>query len=60
MAEYHVTWEIDIEAGSPREAAEIALQIMHDTQTDPDSACIFKMKDHDTGESTTVDLAEEE
>ena len=30
MAEYRVKWEIDIEATSPRKAAEEALKIQHD------------------------------
>jgi len=30
MTEYVVTWEIDIGAESPREAAELAFQIMQD------------------------------
>ena len=60
MAEYKVAWEIDIEADSPRKAAEIAFQIMHDTQTDYDSACFFAVKDKATGASCLVDLADEE
>lgn len=40
MTRYLVTWEIDIEADSPREAAEAALHI----QRDPDSiATVFKV-----------------
>lgn len=37
MATYRVTWEIDLEAGDAREAAELALA----TQRDPDSIATF-------------------
>jgi hypothetical protein len=51
---YFVTWEIDIEAESPVEAARRALEI----HRDPESiATIFIVKD-EAGDSTTVDLTE--
>lgn len=31
--EYHITWSIDIDADSPREAAELALKIQRDTES---------------------------
>jgi hypothetical protein len=40
MAEYHVKWEIDVEAGSPKQAAKKALKI----QRDPESiATVFEV-----------------
>ena len=50
---YRVTWVIDLEASSPREAAQQALAI----QRNPESiATVFEVSD-DTGEApTTVDL----
>ena len=48
MSEYFVSWEIEITADSPREAAELALTI----QRDPHSlATIFKVYHEDTGYS---------
>ena len=49
---YHVTWEIDIGAASPKEAAEKALAIQHD----PDSlATVFDVAD-EAGDITRIDL----
>lgn len=53
---YRVTWEIDIDAGSPREAAELCLAL----HRDPDSTATFFMVEDDDGNKTTVDLQEEE
>ena len=40
MAEYHVRWDIDVEAGSPKQAAKKALKI----QRDPESiATVFEV-----------------
>ena len=56
MTEYRVTWEIDIEADTPLEAAEEALTI----QRDPEStATFFKVWEHFSGvigKAHTVDL----
>lgn len=55
---YRVEWAIDIEAKTPREAAEIARKI----QLDPDSlATVFDVTEHDTaGDAARVDLLESE
>ncbi|MBL7077101.1 MAG: hypothetical protein ISS31_06495 [Kiritimatiellae bacterium] len=50
----HVTWEIDLDAGSPREAAERALEIM---QRPDSTATVFTVDDR--GEQHTIDLMEE-
>jgi hypothetical protein len=43
MMEYRVTWEIDVDAESPEEAARIAQEI----QRDSDSwATVFTVEDH--------------
>ena len=41
--EYRVAWEIDVEADSPREAAEKAREIMQAPKTEPDSANVFQV-----------------
>lgn len=55
MPTYRVTWEIDIDAETPRAAAERAQEMMRD----PDSiATVFKVEDaHDVH---VVDLLEED
>ena len=56
MPEYHVTWEIDLAADSPREAAREALAI----QRDPGSiATVFDVTDA-AGRTDRVDLEESE
>lgn len=53
MAQYLVTWEIDIEADSDEEAAAKALEI----QRDPEStATFFWVKHVNSGEETAVDV----
>lgn len=54
MRTYAVTWEMeDLDAETPREAAEIALKI----QRDPTSmATVFDVTDAETGETVRVDL----
>ena len=49
---YHVLWEIDLDAESPREAAELALSIMLDSES---TATVFDVTD-EAGETTRVDL----
>jgi len=52
----HVTWEIEVDTETPREAAEKALAIMRR----PDStATVFDVTDQ-TGETHHVDLMEDE
>jgi hypothetical protein len=52
MPEYRVTWEIELDADSPREAAAKALAI----QRDPDSvATVFDVID-ETGNRERIDL----
>ena len=56
MKTYRVTWEIDIDANSPYEAASRALEI----QRDPGStATVFDVTDRDTGKETQWDVAPE-
>ena len=53
MAQYLVTWEIDIDADNPEEAALIAKEI----QIDPGSeAVFFTVKEQSTGEVFNIDL----
>ena len=51
---YRVTWEIDIEADSPREAAELARACQVRPGT---TAVVFDCAD-ESGETTRVDLLE--
>lgn len=53
MAHYKVTWIIDIEAGTPRKAAEQALCIQRDVFS---TATCFTVKDVDEGTKQDVDL----
>lgn len=57
MSRYKVTWVIDIEAGSPRKAAEQALAIQRDVFS---TATYFTVKDTDAGTEIDVDLEEAE
>lgn len=54
MPSYLVTWEINEEAATPREAAQAAWNRMRAPDS---SACVFTVVDED-GEQTPVDLAE--
>ena len=54
--DYRVYWEIDIQAASPREAAEEAKRIQQDTFS---TANVFDVID-EAGEKITVDLEVEE
>ena len=56
MTMYHVIWEIDLDAESPKAAAEMALEI----HRSPESiATVFSVCDED-GNLTQVDLSAEE
>lgn len=56
MPSYFVTWEPEIDADTPREAAQRALEI----HRDPDStATRFKVIEEDTEEIIEIDLLEE-
>ena len=52
MRTYHVTWEIDIDANNPTEAAVQALQTQKDWQS---IAKVFKVT-NSRGQTTEVDL----
>lgn len=56
MAEYIVRWEIQLDAETPKKAAERALEI----QRDPASiATFFEVVKHSTREIKYIDLGEE-
>ena len=55
MAQYLVVWKIDIDAESPRAAAEFALAIQRRTST----ATVFDVTDED-GRSVIVDLDDDD
>ncbi len=56
MAEYLVTWEIDLIADSPEDAASQAFNIQQDPLT---SATFFTVEDTETKEKITFDLVDE-
>lgn len=56
MSLYRVTWEIDIDAGNPQEAAERAKEIQLLPFDLGNLASIFEVQNHETGKKTTVDL----
>lgn len=56
MPRYLVTWEIDIDADSPEDAARLAFAHMQRPGT---TANVFDVIEHDTnGEAVRVDLEE--
>lgn len=56
MALYHVTWEIDLEADNPREAAQTALSWLQEKGCE---CVIFGVKEHEsTAEEEFVNLLE--
>ena len=57
MKTYRVTWEIDIDANSEREAAQAALKIQRDKES---AAIVFDVQAMDSEDPIHVDLAEEE
>lgn len=56
MKTYDVNWSIDIDASSPREAAERALEIMQDPDS---SALFFEIEDIKTKNITAIDFMED-
>ena len=53
--EYLVTWEVNVDADSPKEAAEIAEGIMKDQAAGNTERGVFDVTGED-GETTRVDL----
>ena len=53
---YHVVWEIDVYAPSPREAAKEAQAIQQDKEA---TATVFDVTEEDTDKTVRIDLAEE-
>jgi len=57
MAQYRVTWTIELDEDSPAEAAKVALRI----HRDPDSeATSFEVEELATGKRWDIDLLPEE
>lgn len=57
MKSYLISWEIDLHADSPREAAEKAFEIQRDPASE---ALFFEVIEHGTNEHINVDLMEED
>jgi hypothetical protein len=51
--EFNVIWKIDLDAESPLEAAQLALQMMRDERS---TATVFTVVDSETKQVTQVDL----
>jgi hypothetical protein len=58
--EYAVTWEIEVLAGTPREAAELARAAQLDPETTATVFAVAALADRAAQEAETIDLAEEE
>lgn len=59
MNTYRVSWEIDIEANSPEEAAATIWQdIFNRSSPAPDDACVFSVTDPTSNNTTLIDLAD--
>lgn len=56
---YLVTWQIDMEADSPQEAAALALMVQRDNCPD-NAAVVFDVQAHGESEVVRVDLFREE
>ena len=56
MKNYRVTWEIEVDAENPREAAETALLIMQDQGS---QATCFDVVEDKTAKGFFIDLMEE-
>jgi len=54
MRSYLITWQIDIEADSPEEAAAQALIAQRDSEA---TCTCFEVKDKEDGQETFVDLS---
>jgi len=54
MAQYRLTWEIDIEASGPVEAARQALTIQRDRES---TATVFTVRNFKSGATVDVDLS---
>ena len=52
---YHVVWEIDIYARSPREAARKAQEMQQDQDT---TATVFDVTQEDSDKTVRIDLGE--
>lgn len=61
MTFYRVSWEIDVDADTPEEAAERALEIQRNPAS---TATVFEVRSHESGAETgityTIDLDPEE
>jgi hypothetical protein len=57
MPAYHISWEIDLDADSPREAAERALAYQRDANS---TATVFDVIDSETLAVERIDLLEDD
>jgi hypothetical protein len=55
---YHVTWDIDVYAGSPEEAARKVLEIHRDPESAATTFDVTEMTEDDSGQTVRVNLEE--
>lgn len=58
MKNFLVTWQIDVDANNPTEAALEAKKVCNGMDFNADSANVFSVTDSQTSESSTIDLSE--
>lgn len=58
MKNFLVTWQIDVDADNPIEAALEAKKVCNGMDFNADSANVFSVTDPQTSESSTIDLSE--
>ena len=60
MKQFLVTWTVDVEAAAPEAAAKLAAETYFQDRIaagEPDTACVFAVRDEETGKVTLVDLS---
>lgn len=61
MAEYQVSWTVDIDAENPQQAAQAVASLYFQeriAEGEPDTACVFKVRANDQQDWQEIDLSE--
>lgn len=61
MKSFLVTWAVNVEAAAPETAAKLVAEAYFQARIaagEPDTACVFVVRDSETGKATRVDLSE--
>lgn len=62
MKSYVVTWAVNVEAAAPEAAAKLVAAAYFQDRIaagEPDTACVFLVRDEETGKAVRVDLSEQ-